>query len=31
VINGILTRRGGYYHYYRGSYYGSKTTDTQET
>jgi succinoglycan biosynthesis transport protein ExoP len=31
VINGILTRRGGYYHYYRGSYYGSKTTDTQES
>lgn len=31
VINGVLTRRGGYYHYYRGSYYGSKTTDTQES
>jgi tyrosine-protein kinase Etk/Wzc len=31
VINGVATRRGGYYHYYRGSYYGSKTTDTQET
>jgi tyrosine-protein kinase Etk/Wzc len=31
VINGALTRRGGYYHYYRGSYYGSKTTDTQES
>lgn len=30
VINGIATRRGGYYHYYRGSYYGSKSTDTQE-
>jgi succinoglycan biosynthesis transport protein ExoP len=31
VINGVATRRGGYYHYYRGSYYGSKTTDTQES
>ena len=31
VINGIATRRGGYYHYYRGSYYGSRTTDTQES
>ncbi|MBW2277092.1 MAG: polysaccharide biosynthesis tyrosine autokinase, partial [Deltaproteobacteria bacterium] len=31
VINGVTTRRGGYYHYYRGSYYGSRTTDTQET
>lgn len=31
VINGALSRKGGYYHYYRGSYYGSKTTDTQET
>ncbi len=30
VINGVATRRGGYYHYYRGSYYGSKSTDTQE-
>jgi capsular exopolysaccharide synthesis family protein len=31
VINGVATRRGGYYQYYRGSYYGSKTTDTQES
>ncbi len=31
VINGVTTRRGGYYHYYRGSYYGSRTTDTQES
>jgi capsular exopolysaccharide synthesis family protein len=32
VINGVGARRGGgYYHYYRGSYYGSKTSDTQET
>jgi len=31
VINGVATRRGGYYHYYRGSYYGSRTTDTQES
>jgi capsular exopolysaccharide synthesis family protein len=30
IINGVATRRGGYYHYYRGSYYGSKTSDTQE-
>jgi tyrosine-protein kinase Etk/Wzc len=30
VINGVSTRRGGYYHYYRGSYYGTKTSDTQE-
>ncbi|MDJ0763093.1 MAG: polysaccharide biosynthesis tyrosine autokinase [Myxococcota bacterium] len=30
IINGVVTRRGGYYHYYRGSYYGSKTSDTQE-
>jgi capsular exopolysaccharide synthesis family protein len=31
IINGVSTRRGGYYHYYRGSYYGSKTSETQET
>ncbi|MCP4197551.1 MAG: polysaccharide biosynthesis tyrosine autokinase [Proteobacteria bacterium] len=31
VINGVATRRGGYYHYYRGSYYGQKTSDTQES
>jgi capsular exopolysaccharide synthesis family protein len=32
VINSVATRRrGGYYHYYRGSYYGSKTSDTQES
>lgn len=31
IINGVVTRRGGYYHYYRGSYYGSRTSDTQET
>jgi len=31
VINGTTSRKGGYYHYYRGSYYGSKTTDTQES
>ena len=31
VVNGIASRKGGYYHYYRGSYYGSKTTDTQES
>ncbi len=31
IINGVATRRGGYYHYYRGSYYGSKTSDTQES
>ena len=31
VINGVTTRRGGYYHYYRGSYYGSRTSDTQES
>jgi capsular exopolysaccharide synthesis family protein len=31
IINGITTRRGGYYHYYRGSYYGSRTSDTQES
>ncbi len=30
IINGVVTRRGGYYHYYRGSYYGSRTSDTQE-
>jgi capsular exopolysaccharide synthesis family protein len=29
VINGVSSRRGGYYHYYRGSYYGSKESDTQ--
>lgn len=29
VVNGVSTRRGGYYHYYRGSYYGSKESDTQ--
>ncbi|MCP4677468.1 MAG: polysaccharide biosynthesis tyrosine autokinase [Deltaproteobacteria bacterium] len=31
IINSVSTRRGGYYHYYRGSYYGSKTSDTQES
>lgn len=31
VVNGVITRRGGYYHYYRGSYYGSRSTDTQES
>ncbi len=31
IINGVTTRRGGYYHYYRGSYYGQKTSDTQES
>jgi len=31
VINGVATRRVRYYHYYRGSYYGSRTSDTQET
>ncbi|MBN2342967.1 MAG: polysaccharide biosynthesis tyrosine autokinase, partial [Deltaproteobacteria bacterium] len=31
VVNGAVSRKGGYYHYYRGSYYGSKTTDTQES
>jgi capsular exopolysaccharide synthesis family protein len=31
VINGVGGRRGGYYHYYRGSYYGSRTSDTQES
>jgi capsular exopolysaccharide synthesis family protein len=30
IINGSATRKGGYYHYYRGSYYGEKTSDTQE-
>ncbi|MCP4606982.1 MAG: polysaccharide biosynthesis tyrosine autokinase [Proteobacteria bacterium] len=31
IINGVVTRRGGYYHYYRGSYYGARTSDTQES
>ncbi|MDD5306087.1 MAG: polysaccharide biosynthesis tyrosine autokinase [Deltaproteobacteria bacterium] len=31
VVNGVATRRGGYYHYYRGSYYGAKTSDTQSS
>ena len=31
IINGSVTRKGGYYHYYRGSYYGATTSDTQET
>jgi capsular exopolysaccharide synthesis family protein len=31
VVNGVATRRGGYYHYYRGSYYGARTSDTQES
>jgi capsular exopolysaccharide synthesis family protein len=31
VVNGVSTRRGGYYHYYRGSYYGARTSDTQES